>query len=72
MFQFVVDPPVCSVAEHIAICAGVLEFDPQVIQVKHCVVNSSPVATAATFLWSCAAQALSRGDGPRHSLHASA
>ena len=23
------------------------------------------------FLWGCAAQTLSRGDGPRHSLHAS-
>ena len=27
------------------------------------------VATTATFLRSCVAQALSRGDGPRHSLH---
>ena len=26
------------------------------------------LATAATFLRSCVAQALSRGDGPRHSL----
>ena len=30
------------------------------------------LATAATFLRSCAAQTLSRGDEPRHSLHASA
>ena len=30
------------------------------------------LATAAMFLWSCAAQALSRGNGPRRSLHASA
>ena len=30
------------------------------------------LATAATFLRSCVAQALSRGDMPRHSLHASA
>ena len=29
------------------------------------------LATAAMFLRSCVAQALSRGDGPRHSLHAS-
>ena len=28
------------------------------------------LATAATFLRSCVAQALSREDGPRHSLHA--
>ena len=30
------------------------------------------LATAATFLRSCVAQALSRGDGPRNSFHASA
>ena len=30
------------------------------------------LATAAMFLWSCAAQAPSRRDGPRHLLHASA
>ena len=30
------------------------------------------LATAATFLRSCVAQALRGGDGPRHSLHASA
>ena len=30
------------------------------------------LATVAAFLRSCVAQALSRGDGPRHSLHASA
>ena len=30
------------------------------------------LATAATLLRSCVAQTLSRGDGPRHSLHASA
>ena len=30
------------------------------------------LATAATFFLSCAAQALSREDGLRHSLHASA
>ena len=30
------------------------------------------LATVATFLRSCVAQALSRGDGPRNSLHASA
>ena len=29
-------------------------------------------ATVATFLWNCIAQALSRGDGPRPSIHASA
>ena len=33
----------------------------------------SPTArTAATFFWSCVVQALNRGDGPGHSLHASA
>ena len=30
------------------------------------------LATAAMFLRSCGAQALRRGDGPRHPLHASA
>ena len=30
------------------------------------------LATAATFLWICVAQARSRGDGPRYSLHDSA
>ena len=30
------------------------------------------LATVATFLRSCVTQALSRGDGPRNSLHASA
>ena len=30
------------------------------------------LVTVATFLRSCVAQALSRGDGPRNSLHASA
>ena len=34
--------------------------------------NRHSVATVATFVRSCVAQALSRGDGPRHSLHASA
>ena len=28
------------------------------------------LTTVATFVRSCVAQALSRGDGPRHSLHA--
>ena len=34
--------------------------------------NRHSVATAATFLRSCVAQALSSGDGPHNSLHASA
>ena len=29
-------------------------------------------AFAVTLLWSCVVQALCRGDGPHHSLHASA
>ena len=33
---------------------------------------SPTLSTAVTLLRSCVAQALSRGDGPRHSLHASA
>ena len=36
----------------------------------HSVANNSPLLE--TFLWSCVAQALSRGDGPRNSLCTSA
>ena len=52
------------VVKHIAIGAGVLQFDSWVGQMGH------SVASAATFLWSSVA--LSRGDERRHSLYASA
>ena len=48
---------VSSVAKHIAICAEGLGFDFQAGQIGQCRHR-------------CVAQALSRGDGPRHSLHA--
>ena len=46
-------------------------LDPQSGQIRHNVANGSPVATTATFLGTCVAQALRRGDGPCRSLHAS-
>ena len=62
--------PVSSVDEHTATGAGGLGFDSRVSQIgTQC---RRRLATTETFLWSCVAQELSRGDGPRHSLHASA
>ena len=58
--------PVSSAVELIAIGAGDLGFVSQVRRIGH------SVATDATFARSCVAQALSRGDGARHLLHASA
>ena len=55
-------------AKVIALCAGGLELDFRVGQSGLC---RQRLATAAMFLWSCVAQAPSRGDGPHHSLHAS-
>ena len=49
----------------IAFDEGGLGFDSRGAQIRH------SIATAATFLRSCVVQGLSRGDGPRHSLHAS-
>ena len=46
--------------------AGSHGFDSRAGQIGH------SVATAAMFLRSCVVQALSRGDGSRHLLHASA
>ena len=50
----------------ISICAAGRGFNSLAGQIGH----SS--AIAATFLRSCVAEALSRGDGPRHSLRDSA
>ena len=49
----------------ITIGTGGLGFDSWTGQIGYSVTN------AETFLRSCVAQALSGGDGPRHSLHAS-
>ena len=46
-----------------------LWFDSRAGQIGQCLPR---LATAVMFLRICVAQALSRGDGPRHSLHASA
>ena len=53
----------------VAIDAGGLGFDSGAGLIGQC--RQRLVATAA-FFRSCIAQALSRGNGPRHSLHASA
>ena len=57
----------CSaIVKDIAVRAGCLGFDSLAGQIGH------GVASATTFLRSCAAQALSHGDGLRYSSHASA
>ena len=43
-------------------------FDSPLVESSQC---RQRLATAAIFLWSCVVQALSRGDGSRHSEHAS-
>ena len=48
---------------HVAIDAEDLRFNSQAGQ-----ISSQRLATAATFLRTCVAQALRRGVGPRHSL----
>ena len=65
---------VSSVVKHPYQCLD-LEFDYRTGQIRHLVVNHSPLLSAAMFLRSCVAQALSRGDGPdpaHYSLHTSA
>ena len=55
---------VCSVAK-----LSVREGRGAIPGLKECCQR---LAISATFVWSCVAQALSRGNGPHHSLHASA
>ena len=55
----------------IAVGAEGLEFVSRAGEVVLNVANAS-LPAAAMFLRSCVAQALSRKDDPRHSLHASA
>ena len=59
--------PVGSVVVHIAFGAGGLGIDSQSNQTQ----CRQRLATAPTFLRSCVTQAISHGDGPLHSLHAS-
>ena len=49
----------------VGLCPNVLRF------LIHLRIQEERLATAAFFLQSCVAQAVTRGDGPRHSLHAS-
>ena len=58
----------CVAVKVVAIGAGGLGFDSRVGQIR---LYRQRRATAAMFLRSCVDQALSRGDGPRHWLHAS-
>ena len=66
--------PLAQLLSAQAIGAEDLGFDSRAGQIDYRAGQQcrQRLATAATFLRSCVAQALSRGDGPRHSLHASA
>ena len=57
--------PVGGMIKDIAMGAGGRGIDSRADQ-----IGSVSLTAAATFLWSCAVQALSRRDGPHHSLHA--
>ena len=59
--------PISLVDNHIAICAGGLGFDSRVDQIRPSIANGSPPQQRFV-----GAEAPSRADGPRHSLHASA
>ena len=62
-------PAVSSVAKRTLSVREVWGSIPGPVKSTQC---RQRLATVATFLRSCVAQALSRGDGPRNSLHASA
>ena len=61
--------PVSSVFKRRLLVREVWGSIPGLVKLAQC---RQPLATAATFLLSCVAQALSRGNGPRHSSHSSA
>ena len=63
------EEPVSLVVKDIAVGRGGPEFDSPAGQIVQC---RQRFPTAALFLRSCVAQALSDGEGPRNSLHASA
>ena len=68
--SYVVETPaVSSVAKRTLSVREVWGSIPGPVKSAQC---RQRLATVATFLRSCVAQALSRGDGPRNSLHASA
>ena len=58
--------PIAQLLSAYAIGAGGLSSNPGSVKSAQC---RQRLATAAMFLRSCVAQALSHGDGPRHSLH---
>ena len=62
-------PAVSSVAKRMLSVREVWGSIPGPVKSTQC---RQRLATVATFLRSCVAQALSRGDGTRNSLHASA
>ena len=66
---FVQGPAVSSVAKHTLSVREVWGSTPGPVKSTQC---RQRLATVAMFLRSCVAQVLSRGDGRRHSLHASA
>ena len=68
--RFLIDrPAVSSVAKRTLSVREVWGSIPGPVKSTQC---RQRLATVATFLRSCVAQALSRGNGPRNSLHASA
>ena len=65
----IIEPAVSSVAKRRLSVREVWGSIPGPVKSAQC---RQRLATVVTFLRSCVAQALSRGDGPRNSLHASA
>ena len=68
-YCFLNEPAVSSVAKHTLSVREVWGSIPGPVKSSQC---RQRFATVATILRSCVAQALSRGDGPGNSLHASA
>ena len=68
--QFAIDRPLAQLLSAYTLSVQeVWGSNPGSVKLAQC---RQQLATAATFLRSCVAQALSRGDGLRHSLHTSA
>ena len=67
--MFKIYRPVSSVAKRALSVQEVWGLNPGPVKSAQC---RPRLATVATFLRNCVAQALSCGDGPRNSLHASA
>ena len=69
VFSLALAPAVSSVAKRTISVREVWGSIPGPVKSTQC---RQRLATVATILRSCVAQALSRGDGPRNSLHVSA